>query len=107
MLSTFENMLRFAANDKASVKEEKPNRARHTQKAVTKQDAHNGKYGSEIKELEGVYGELNNKTITVELQDLLALIPRERKRIDAYRGLVSTLKKDLGCTLNITSRKTK
>ena len=107
MLSTFENMLRFAANDKASVKQEKPKRVRHTQETVTKQDVHDGKYGKDIKALEDIYGDLRNQTISVELQDLLGLIPRERKRIDAYRGLVSTLKKDMGCTLNITSRKTK
>lgn len=103
MLSTFENMLRFAANDKTPIKEKEF----HKQQATVSKDIHNGKYGEDIKALEDIYGDLRNQTISVELQVLLALIPRDRKRIDAYRGLVSTLKKDMGCTLNITSRKTK
>ena len=103
MLSTFENMLRFAANDKTPIKEKEC----HKQQTTASKDIHDGKYGEDIKALEDIYGDLRNQTISVELQVLLALIPRDRKRIDAYRGLVSTLKKDLGCTLNITSRKTK
>ena len=103
MLSTFENMLRFAANDKTPIKEKEC----HKQQATVSKDIHNGKYGEDIKALEDIYGDLRNQTISVELQDLLALIPRDRKRIDAYRGLKTALEKNLGCTLSITSRKTK
>ena len=44
--------------------------------------------------------------INFKLQDLLQIIPRKRRRIDAYRGLVGRLNK-MGVTLTITSNKTK
>ena len=45
--------------------------------------------------------------INLTLQEALSIIHRERKRIDAYSGLVSYLKRELGITLTITSQKTK
>ena len=48
----------------------------------------------------------NGRCIEITLQDLLQIIPRKRRRIDAYRGLVSRLNK-MGVTLTITSNKTK
>lgn len=44
--------------------------------------------------------------IDITLQDILQIIPKKRRRIDAYRGLVSRLKK-MGIILTITSNKTK
>lgn len=44
--------------------------------------------------------------INITLQDLLQIIPRKRRRIDAYRGLVSKLDK-MGVTLTINSQKSK
>lgn len=53
------------------------------------------------------YGELvSGKQIEVTLQELLVLIPRTRKRSDAYRGLASKLER-LGVKLNITTNRTK
>lgn len=37
----------------------------------------------------------------------MTIMPRERRRIDAYRGLVSYLEKNWGIELKITSQKTK
>ena len=45
--------------------------------------------------------------ISITLQDALSIMPRERRRIDAYRGLLSFLKEKLGIILSITSQKTK
>ena len=45
--------------------------------------------------------------INLTLQEALSIIHRERKRIDAYSGLVSYLKRELGITLTITSQKSK
>ena len=61
----------------------------------------------DIKRLEAEYGPLTEgKTITVQLQDLLAICPRSRRRIDAFKGLVKELaQRDV--TLLIKSRKTK
>ena len=48
----------------------------------------------------------NGHCIEITLQDLLQIIPRKRRRIDAYRGLVGRLNK-MGVTLTITSNKSK
>ena len=59
----------------------------------------------ELKVLSDVYGELyEGKIINITLQDLLSLLPRTRKRSDAYRGLISKLMRK-GVTLSITSQK--
>ena len=64
-------------------------------------------YADEIKRLEVKYGPLiEGQHLTVQLQDLLALVHRARRRIDAYNGLVKELAKR-GVTLTIISRKTK
>ena len=64
-------------------------------------------YADEIKRLEAKYGPLiEGQPLTVQLQDLLAIIPRARRRITAYNGLVKELA-NRGVTLTIKSRKTK
>ena len=64
-------------------------------------------YTGEIKRLEDEYGPLmEGQHLTIQLQDLLVLIPRARKRIDAYKGLIKQLA-NRGVTLTIKSRKTK
>ena len=64
-------------------------------------------YADEIKRLEAEYGPLiEGQHLTVQLQDLLVLVPRARRRIDAYNGLVKELA-NRGVTLTIKSRKTK
>ena len=44
--------------------------------------------------------------IDITLQELLKIVPRKRRRIDAFRGLVSKLK-NMGVTLTIKSQKSK
>ena len=64
-------------------------------------------YADEIKRLEDEFGPLiEGQHLTVQLQDLLVLVPRARRRIDAYNGLVKDLA-NRGVTLTIKSRKTK
>ena len=64
-------------------------------------------YADEINRLEAEYGPLTDgMSITVQLKDLLSLIPRKRRRIEAYRILVHELA-NRGVTLKIVSRKTK
>lgn len=48
----------------------------------------------------------NGTCIEIALQDLLQIIPKKRRRVDAYRGLVSRLNR-MGVTLTINSQKTK
>ena len=65
-------------------------------------------FAGEIHRLEEALGHpLENGTcIDFKLQDLLQIIPRKRRRIDAYRGLVRELaSRDI--SLTITSNKTR
>lgn len=67
------------------------------------------KYEKDIEALRKKYGE-NFKTglcIEVTLKELLEICPRERRRTDAYTGLISFLKGKMGITLNIKSQKSK
>lgn len=67
------------------------------------------KYREDIEALQDHYGD-SFKTglcIKINLQELLELCPRERCRIDAYRGLVSYLERNWGIVLKIISQKTK
>ena len=68
------------------------------------------KYQKDIAALEEKYGKLSTQTglsINLTLKEALSLMPRNRKRIDAYAGLMSYLKREYGITLTITSQKTK
>ena len=67
------------------------------------------KYEKDIEALRKRYGE-NFKTglcIEITLKELLEICPRERRRTDAYTGLVSCLSKELGITLIIKSQKSR
>lgn len=67
------------------------------------------KYQNDIEALREMYGE-NFKTglcINLTLKQALEIMPRERARVDAFRGLISFLKGKMGITLNIKSQKSK
>ena len=67
------------------------------------------KYQRDIEALRQKYGDAfkTGFCIDLTLQEALSLMQRERKRVDAYSGLISYLKRELGITLTITSQKTK
>ena len=67
------------------------------------------KYRKDIEALQDRYGNSFSTGFCIEipLKELLDLCPRERHRKDAYHGLVSYLKNNLGITLTIKSQKTK
>lgn len=76
---------------------------------IAKKDS-TGKYQKDIAALEDRYGKLSSQTglsINLTLKEALALMPRSRKRIDAYTGLMSYLKREYGITLTIKLQKTK
>ena len=79
-----------------------------TEKAVSSEPIPK-KYQRDIEALRQKYGDAfkTGLCINLTLQEALSIIHRERKRIDAYSGLVSYLKRELGITLTITSQKTK
>lgn len=67
------------------------------------------KYEKDIEALRKKYGE-NFKTglcIEITLKELLEICPRERRRTDAYTGLISFLKGKMGIILTIKSQKSK
>ena len=72
------------------------------EKKVAKKNSE--KYDSDITALTAIYG--TGAWIDIELQELLKICPRNRKRIEAYNGLVSELAKR-GTVLTIKSRKTR
>lgn len=102
----FENLLRIAM--------EKFNSTLHSREAqeaaphvIKKAAAVSNDDDPELLLLENTFGALTNgKVITVTLQELLTLIPRTRKRSDAYRGLCAKLRQ-MGVTLNITTNRTR
>lgn len=78
--------------------------------SVTARKDSTEKYQKDIAALEERYGKLSTQTglsINLTLKEALSLMPRNRKRIDAYTGLMSYLKREYGITLIITSQKTK
>ena len=102
------NLLRIASEEKnsipISIKEK--NVAPH----VIVEDAtncENIENDPELRVLSEKFGQFyDGMFIEVSLQELLVLLPRTRRRSDAYKGLVSKLNCK-GVELNITSNKSK
>lgn len=67
------------------------------------------KYKKDVEALQARYGDSfsTGLCINLTLKEALEIIPRERKRTDAYTGLVSYLSKELGIKLTIKSQKSK
>ena len=67
------------------------------------------KYDSDVKALKERY-RVEFETgvcIRIPLKEILEICPRVRKRVDAYTGLVSHLKREYGVELIINSNKSK
>lgn len=67
------------------------------------------KYESDVEALRTKFGDSFKSGVCIEttLKEMLELCPRERKRSDAYTGLVGHLKRNYGITLIIKSQKSK
>ena len=67
------------------------------------------RYESDIEVLKARYRDDFKTGLCIEttLQEMLGICPRERKRSDAYKGLVGYLKRNYGITLVIHSNKNK
>ena len=74
---------------------------------VTAKASRSERYESDIRAITSKWGLKPGLCIETTLQELLAIAPRHRPRIDAYNGLVSELWFKHGVTLTIKSRKTK
>lgn len=115
----FENMLRIVCQDrvipvdrqepthKPDVIVRKEGRAAFAENKGDSPGSVDSKYSADIEALKYVYGNLNGQSISIDLQGLLSIVPRNRRRCEAYLGLQTMLRNKYGCTLHITSRKTK
>ena len=65
------------------------------------------KFKDDIEAIKVFYELKEGSVINICLQDLLAIVPRNRRRIESYQGLRSYLLEKYGVTLNINSRKTR
>lgn len=67
------------------------------------------KYRKDVALLQSKYGDAfkTGFCINLTLQEALSIMPRDRKRVDSYAGLISYLKREQGITLTIKSQKTK
>ena len=67
------------------------------------------KYKKDVASLRSKYGDAlkTGFCIILALQEALSIMPRDRKRVDSYAGLISYLKREQGITLTIKSQKTK
>ena len=79
-----------------------------TEKAVSSEPIPE-KYQRDIEALRQKYGDAfkTGFCINLTLQEALSVMPRDRKRVDSYAGLISYLKREQGITLTIKSQKTK
>ena len=66
------------------------------------------KFRNDVEALKG-YGLQLEPGISIEvtLAEILTICPRERRRVDSYKGLVSYLRDEFNITLIIKSQKTK
>ena len=67
------------------------------------------KFKEDIVALEKFMGEelTSGLCITISLQELLTILPRQRKRVDAYNSLKHYLENEMGIQLIIHSKKSK
>ena len=91
---------------RAAIPEAQPEKSVNSAPSVNGDDP----YADDIHRLEDALNEGhpldNGRCIEITLQDILQIIPRARRRVDAYRGLVSRLNK-MGVTLTINSQKSR
>ena len=68
------------------------------------------KYKKDIAALQEKYGSLSSLaglSINLTLKEALEIMPRNRRRVDAYEGLKNYLKREYGIELIIKSRQTR
>ena len=68
------------------------------------------KFQSDIKALcdyAGVVELTRGMEIKMTLQEILAIIPKNRRRIESFQSLTAFLADEMGVTLELTSKKTK
>lgn len=95
----------FSSDCRKNLKEERQLRELSHVATVEKENAAISTYEQDIIALEKNYGPLHPGPLQLDLHTALAIMPRSRKKADAYKGLVSYLKKAYGVELSVTSKK--
>ena len=114
MLEYFENLFRFFTSEHSEVsQQQKAALVKEDQSGVKKAaddedgDIINNQPLSDLRALVDHYGPLyQGMKIETDLQTMLEICPRQRRRSDAYNSLVNYLGREHGVTLLIHSRKT-
>ena len=76
--------------------------------AAKEQKAVKIRFANDFKALkEAGYKIAEGEEIVMELKAALEIMPRDRKRVDAYKSLADYLNKEFGCRLTISSQKTR
>ena len=109
MNSYFVNLFRFFTSDPIEPEVSQCEAAKEVPSGVKKaaEDIvdNTQPFQSDLRSLVDHFGALQDgKIVEVSLQELLQICPRNRKRSDAYRGLISYLQKEIGVTLTIKNR---
>ena len=108
MNSYFVNLFRFFTSDPIEPEVSQCEAAKEVPSGVKKVAIQNDvdqPFQGDIRNLVDHFGALQDgKIVEVSLQELLQICPRNRKRSDAYRGLISYLQKEIGVTLTIKNR---
>ena len=99
----FRNLLRIVTGERSAViPHEQPATEAEEQKAVKSKFIHDF---NALKDA-GYKIEEGNE-IVMDLKTALTIMPRDRKRVDAYKSLTDYLNKEFGYRLVITSQKTR
>lgn len=90
------------ASQAATVEKEKAAGKKPTRKDITTTSMPDTPYTDDIAALERKFGKLHEgQVISLSLHEALELMPRTRKKSDAYKGLKSELKRSYGVSLNV------
>ena len=99
----FENLLRIVTGERSTVTPSEQAKTTAEEHKVFK-----SKFIHDILALKNAgYSLAAGENIVLDLKSALELMPRDRKRIDAYKSFTDYLNKEFDCNLYITSQKTK
>ena len=101
----FESLFRIFTGDRRIVDSSEQAAVAQEQNTAKKVKA---KFTYDFNALKGIGCDIKDGgMVSMELKDALVLMPRDRKRVDAYKALTEYLDKEFGFKLIINSQKTK
>ena len=101
----FESLLKIVTGDRRIVDSSEQAAVAQEQKTAKTVKA---KFTYDFNALKGIGCDIKEGgMVSMELKDALVLMPRDRKRVDAYKALTEYLDKEFGFKLIINSQKTK